>query len=104
MSTVSELLTAYKQQNNKLQELKDKHDVEFTRQTYLLDGIQNTLLYTKILTIIYYLFVVIFGAMLLFNNPNMSIYTKGVFILIITIFPYIIYPIESWIMNILKIN
>jgi len=104
-----EIVQTINNQNEKLTELQRRNEVEYTKQKYKLDQIQKSMFWNKFLWMAYYILVAILGIFMVQSGllvPNafsnytsfISAFGKSIIVVISAIlFPYVIYPIETWI-------
>jgi hypothetical protein len=92
-----------KSQNDKLQQLRDNVDAGYTQQSYSLDQLQNLFSRNKWFYIIYYGLVVLLTVTIFTSAAAAqlfpSIYSKFMLIIIIAVYPYVIYSFEQWVYN-----
>ena len=90
--------TAITKQNEKLTDkVNNKISGDFTydqKAYFQYEQVSRFLQLNYILTIAYYVFVIIIIGLLFFVQKNMSIYLKIVIIVLLSIYPFIIYTIE----------
>lgn len=98
-------------QNETLTTMIKQHEVTYTKQKYVLDQIQRSIFWNKLLWMVYYLMAAIaiiriVSAATLKGTGTYDIAnlvsTHGVSIALIVAaiaFPYVVYPVEQWVWN-----